>query len=69
MKIEFNNNETKSLEEFVGLCNKVNDRSESVYEDLTYEYIVSPNTGLGCSVSVRCKELKLVEDITDYGSW
>lgn len=70
MKIEFNDNEIKALDSFTETCEKVNSLAEaSIQDKLTYEYIISTNSGLGCSVKVRCKELKLIEDITDYGSW
>ena len=70
MKIEFNERESEALLSFVDRCEKANKMSEDgVHEKLTYEYVVSQNNGLGCSVKVRCKELKLIEDITDYGSW
>ena len=68
--MELNEKEIKSLDDFVKLCEKVGSLKENgKNEKLSYEYIVTTNTGLGCSVKVRCKELGLIEDITDYSSW
>lgn len=70
MYMELNEKETESLGNFVNLCMKVESLKENgKNEKLSYEYIVTINTGLGCSVKVRCKELGLIEDITDYSSW
>ena len=71
MDISFNKKELESINEFRKLCAKLESLKEvgTKYDELTYEYVVSLNTGLGHSCKIRCKELGLIEDITDYGSW
>ncbi|MNR53595.1 hypothetical protein D3C85_1736340 [compost metagenome] len=68
MNFKVSENETKSIAEFYELCNQVNDLKEVPYDALTYTYCFTP-TGIGSVLKVKCNQLDLQKDVTDYECW
>lgn len=68
MKIELSVKEIKYLHSFQKLCDQVNELREYPFEKFTYKYEIF-FTGIGTGCRVKCVELEVVKDITDYDLW
>lgn len=68
MKVEFTTLEQELIDEFESVCGQVNEWRVEPFDKLHYVYSFSYK-GAGVVVSVKCKELNVERDITDYMSW
>lgn len=68
MKVEFTTLEQELIDEFEAFCEQVNEWRVEQFDKLHYVYSFH-YTGIGIYVTIKCKELELKRNITDYKSW
>lgn len=63
MKFELNEKELQEVKKF-------KESFKNIYEhDIELEYIFGSGGGIGRTLKIRCKQINVEKDITDYNSW
>lgn len=68
MNFSLNDLELEAYNEFYKFCEECNSYREVPYSHLTFTYCFTP-TGIGVTCKVKCNQLDLQKDITDYECW
>ncbi len=72
MKFQLNENELRKANEFIDMCNLIEDYTCSSVQTkrrLTFSYIFSKGSGIGQASVIECEELQIGINLTDYESW